>query len=252
MTSSAEQRVKDLVDRWLISLDLHLKYSALSEEDYAQVQPWPAHERPARWILDLAREKALHLKTLLGAPGNPSREQLAESLELMAFLANLVGAQHIQRFIPLAEPANERPLVVKAEPVKAPVAVPAQPSAESADDRTREMPKLKAPAKRAPASSPSKDVEPRPPVSKANAAANTAASTANGTVRESVETPAADISTTRLQANVVADAIRLMKWGRKWHELAPLIARMAERPAEAEVRKILRQHRSAIESQLGG
>ncbi len=36
--------------------------------------------------------------------------KFSESLELMTFLANLVGCAHIERFIPLAEPADERPL----------------------------------------------------------------------------------------------------------------------------------------------
>jgi hypothetical protein len=46
---------------------------------------------------------------------------------------------------------------------------------------------------------------------------------------------------------VIADAVRLLNWGRRWHELAELIARMADRPKLPEVRRILRSHRAAIE-----
>jgi hypothetical protein len=49
-------------------------------------------------------------------------------------------------------------------------------------------------------------------------------------------------------ATVIADAVRLISWGREWPQLAGLIARLADRPPEAEVWKILRQHRSEIET----
>jgi hypothetical protein len=41
--------------------------------------------------------------------------------------------------------------------------------------------------------------------------------------------------------------VRLLKWGKPWHELAELIARIADRPPAAEIRKVLRSHRSEIE-----
>ena len=36
--------------------------------------------------------------------------KFSDSLELMTFLTNLVGSEHIERFIPLADPENEREL----------------------------------------------------------------------------------------------------------------------------------------------
>jgi hypothetical protein len=51
---------------------------------------------------------------------------------------------------------------------------------------------------------------------------------------------------------VVADAARLVQWGRKWYELPELIARMAGRPPLSEVRKILKDHKTAIEKRAGG
>jgi hypothetical protein len=50
-------------------------------------------------------------------------------------------------------------------------------------------------------------------------------------------------------ATVIADAVRLLSWGREWPQLASLVARLADRPPEAEVLKILRQHRTDIEAQ---
>ncbi|HQR47880.1 MAG TPA: hypothetical protein PL152_01015, partial [Steroidobacteraceae bacterium] len=47
---------------------------------------------------------------------------------------------------------------------------------------------------------------------------------------------------------VIADAVRLLSWGREWPQLAGLIARLADRPPEPEVWAILRAHRSSIQS----
>jgi hypothetical protein len=49
---------------------------------------------------------------------------------------------------------------------------------------------------------------------------------------------------------VIADAVRLLGWGRKWHELADAISRMAGRPPMAEIRRILREHKAAIDKQV--
>ena len=47
---------------------------------------------------------------------------------------------------------------------------------------------------------------------------------------------------------VFNDAVRLIQWGRKWHELGELISRLADRPSVGEVRRILRTHRARIET----
>jgi hypothetical protein len=60
--------------------------------------------------------------------------------------------------------------------------------------------------------------------------------------------PPAAAPPTRLEATVIADAARLISWGREWPQLAALIARLADRPPEAEVWEILRRHRAEIES----
>jgi len=51
--------------------------------------------------------------------------------------------------------------------------------------------------------------------------------------------------------SVIADAVRLMQWGRKWYELAELISRMADRPALPDVRRILKDRKSEIEKLAG-
>src|SRR6185312_14767295 len=55
----------------------------------------------------------------------------------------------------------------------------------------------------------------------------------------------------RRELKVIADAVRLLGWGRKWHELPELISRMADRPPLAEVRRILRDQRETIAQQSG-
>jgi hypothetical protein len=54
------------------------------------------------------------------------------------------------------------------------------------------------------------------------------------------------------RAQVIADAARLVQWGRKWYELPELIARMADRPTLPEVRRILKENKSAIDPKTGG
>jgi len=49
------------------------------------------------------------------------------------------------------------------------------------------------------------------------------------------------------EAQIVADAVRLLKWGREWHELADSIARIADRPGAADIRKVLKTFRADIE-----
>jgi len=50
---------------------------------------------------------------------------------------------------------------------------------------------------------------------------------------------------------VIADAARLVQWGRKWFELPELIARMADRPSLPDVRRILKENKVAIEKKAG-
>lgn len=167
--------------------------------------------------------------------------KFAESLELMAFLANLVGIQHIQRFIPLADPSRtETASMSQTLEVVQPRTSPAQKPRASGDDTTREMPKLKAAA-----GAPVRAAAPPQVQAKRNDGAKPAARAAAAPVRPVAAAKA--IPATDLRGKIIADAIRLLKWGKSWHELAELIERIAERPPAAEIRKVLRANRSEIE-----
>lgn len=292
----ADKRVMELLDRWLTSIELHLKYAELDDVSYQQMQPWPKHERPARWILELAQQKVLSLQTLCKTHLADNDPSFAEALELMCFLANLVGAQHIQRFIPLAMPEREakpdtgvhRAIALQqaalkqagqpaqsSAPVSAPVIAPAPPAVAPAPPALKPAPiPAAAPPTPAPAARPM-----AAPVNIASPAPSAAVEDPDKTremprlrpVRQqrqqaakaaepprrlhlknapAVTKPAHPPASSQLNDVVIADAVRLLRWGRQWHEIAELIARMAERPNIAEVRKILRSHKPAIEQQL--
>jgi hypothetical protein len=214
--SPADQRVAELLDRWLASVDLHARYLSLDDAAYARVQEWPAHARPTRWVVDLARTRLLELKKLLADRHAAGDAGFAEALELMGLLTNLLGSEHLQRFIPLAQPvgaaAPDTASTLPASPAKVTAAAPP-------------------PAKPKPARPPDPTVKVQ-------------------TRRRSVQPPVRPaVPVDKATATVIADAVRLLSWGREWPQLASLIARMADRPPEAEILKILRKHRTDIEAQ---
>jgi hypothetical protein len=246
----ADRRISELIDKWLASIELHLQYVELSDAAYARAQPWPKHDRPSRWVVEVARQKALELKQHCETRQAMGDSKFAESLELMCFLANLVGIQNIQRFIPLAEAgkqctgsATATSPTLEATVIKPDVARARAP----AEEATREMPKLKpaAPRPAAAAASPKaaapKAAPPPPPRPAAQRTAPAKAAEAlSGTLSGDVK------------SKIIADAIRLLKWGKPWHELAELIGRIADRPPVAEIRKVLRTHKADIESKAAG
>jgi hypothetical protein len=263
----ADRRITELIDKWLASIDLHLKYVELSDAAYARVQAWPKHDRPTRWVLEVARQKILELKAQCETRQAMGDGKFSEALELMAFLANLVGIQHIQRFVPLADPTRTEPVfstTATVEVVQPPRSAPPK-QRPSGDDTTREMPRIKAtvpapprptpePARPAAAAAPAPAPTParaaptpaplakRTDGAKAPARAPTSAPARPAAAARSVAQPSAD-----LRGKIIADAIRLLKWGKSWHELAELIERIAERPPAGEIRKVLRAHRAEIE-----
>ena len=58
----------------------------------------------------------------------------------------------------------------------------------------------------------------------------------------------APATVTQVEHVVIADAVRLLGWGKQWHELAEMIARLAERPSPSEIRRILRTYRDQIDA----
>jgi len=55
----ADDRVLQLLQKWQKSLDLHARYADLPEDQYWLVQPWPNHQRPTKWVVDLARQRLI-------------------------------------------------------------------------------------------------------------------------------------------------------------------------------------------------
>jgi hypothetical protein len=233
---TAGERMRRLLSRWQKSLELHTSYLTLDNDHYWHIQPWPAHERPAAWVVRLARQKVAELARTLEEQLARKNEAFAEGLEQMAFLANLVGLQPAGRHIPLADPQNERPEFLANAKNSATAAMRrAALRAQVAEQRsgiepTREMPapRLKAAlrsgaSRRAPLPRPQElpALPPQPP-----------------------EPPPAPDPRVR---QVLEDAARLLQWGRKWHELGELISRLAERPALQDVRRILRAHRAQLQ-----
>jgi hypothetical protein len=245
MATPADQRLLELLGRWLESLELHSKYSSLDDDSYWQVQPWSEHQRPTRWIIDLARQKTVALRAQVEQRAKAGDTQFSDALELMAFLANLVGAEHIERFIPVAEARNERDLSSK----------PSDRGSDSTIQQagtvtaTREMPKFLG-TKRAP-----------PPPGTAQVARNERKPAAvlkpapRAPAKSAPKKPAAQTERAgppeAARDQVIADAARLVQWGRKWFELPELIARMADRPSLPDVRRILKENKVAIEKKAG-
>jgi hypothetical protein len=246
MATPADQRLLELLGRWLESLELHTKYSSLDDDSYWKIQPWSEHQRPTRWIIDLARQKTVALRAQVEKRAKSGDTQFSDALELMAFLANLVGSEHIERYIPVAEARNERDLSSKA-PENGVDDTSEQPAVTVT--ATREMPKFLG-AKRAPA-----------PTGTAQVARNERKPAAvvkpapKAPVRPPPKKPAAQPERAgpadAAREQVIADAARLVQWGRKWFELPELIARMADRPTLPDVRRILKENKAAIEKKVG-
>jgi hypothetical protein len=261
MATPADQRLLELLEKWLKSLELHAKYSSLDDDSYWKIQPWVEHQRPSRWIIDLAMQKTIALRTHVEERAKIGDTKYSDSLELMIFLANLVGSEHIERFIPVADAQNERSLTPESpsdDTVAAPVTVTA----------TREMPQFLA-TKRTPpptgtsqvarterksatpAKPAAKPVNKQPPRLGAGVKAPPAPKPA-GKSGQKIAAAAPSDPSDAAREQVIADAARLVQWGRKWYELPELIARMADRPSLPEVRRILKENKSAIDAKAGG
>jgi len=274
---SGEQpgKLEALLDRWQTSLDLHARYAALDDARYWHVQPWPKHERPQRWIIQLARKRILALRRIVAQRQNEGDADFLEGIETMGFLASMVGLTSVERFIPLATHETERrevldalPEDVESRPAPEAARARATPVAENprprnADTRrapdaavrtvehrrnvetTRQMPALaQSRTERAPAA----------PRAGAQARQSAPATQPRREVRREAQRPAAvkprkaPSTITQPEHVVIADAVRLLEWGKQWHEIAEMIARLSERPSPSEIRRILRTYRDHIDA----
>jgi hypothetical protein len=269
MATPADQRLLELLEKWLTSLELHTKYASLDDDSYSTIQPWPEHQRPSRWIIDLAKQKTLALQTQLQERIKTGDTKFSDSLELMIFLANLVGSQHIERFIPLAEAATEANAGGDSTVMQA-IATP-EPAASNAATGTREMPKFVVGQGRTPAAASTervtrterKSLEPAPGVGPVPAAKPAVGSTPAPVTSLAGKPAAADAAaggstaynqngvTEAARDQVIADAARLVQWGRKWYELAEAISSMSDRPHVTDVRRILKDNKELIDKKAG-
>jgi hypothetical protein len=241
-------QLEALLERWQTSLDLHAKYSALDDARYWHVQPWPKHERPQRWIIQLARKRIIALKRLVTQRHSEGDRACIEGIEIMGFLATMVGLTAVDRFIPLATHETERRdvLSAKSDPAARPSAETSRartpPTAREAPSReqkrteaTRQMPvppnsRAAVPLKEPPTPVPKREVR-------------------RETARPAIVKPKkAPATVTQTEHVVIADAVRLLGWGKQWHELAEVIARLSERPSPSEIRRILRTYRDQIDA----
>jgi hypothetical protein len=265
-TPSGElDQLESLLRRWQTSLDLHAQYAALDDTRYWHVQPWPKHERPQRWIIQLARKRILALQRLVTQRQAEGDRAFIEGIEIMGFLATLVGLTSVERFIPLATHETERRDVLAAKPKEKDK--DKEKAARTAENRrvaeapartgehkrtaetTRQMPQLPnskvyrmLAAQRAGV-----------PVKPAGGGAAAVPAVKRDVRREpnrpaTVKPKKPPTSVTQMEHVVIADAVRLLGWGRQWHELAEMIARLAERPAPSEIRRILRTYRDQIDA----
>lgn len=269
MATPADQRLLELLEKWLTSLELHTKYASLDDDTYSKMQPWPEHQRPSRWIIDLAKQKTLTLQTQLQERIKTGDTKFSDSLELMIFLANLVGSQHIERFIPLAEAATEASAGGDAT-VMQPIATP-EAAASIAATGTREMPKFVVGQSRVPATATTervtrterKPAEPAPSAGTAPANKPAVGSKAAPAAKPAGRPTAAETAAAGSKAydqtgvteaardQVIADAARLVQWGRKWYELAEAISSMSDRPHVTDVRRILKDNKELIDKKAG-
>jgi len=247
MATPADQRLLELLEKWLKSLELHTKYSSLDDDSYWKIQPWAEHQRPSRWILNLAKQKTIALQLQVQERVKMGDAKFSDSLELMIFLANLVGSEHIERFIPVAEAQNER--VLGLEPPDDATVI-----AASTVTATREMPKFLVTKQHGAPPTATTQVArtEHKPAPTAKAAGKTSSSKQPMKKAVAPAKAAAKALSDAAGQQVIADAARLVQWGRKWFELPELIARMADRPTLPEVRRILKENKSAIDEKAGG
>ncbi len=236
--SVADKRIDELLDRWLASVELHAGYLELDDAAYAKVQDWPRHQRPTRWIVELARSRLGELRRQVADHQAKGDTAFAESLELMSFLTTLLGSGHVERFIPLVAATSREP----AQEAIAPTVEAPRPAVEPTVIRPRTAKAGAAQARAPAAAATTAAARPRAPVARTRAPVEKA--TPPATPVTAAKTPKPD----KIATTVIADAARLLSWGREWPQIASLIARLADRPPEQEVWAILRTHRAAIQA----
>lgn len=246
MDKETPRQLDALLTRWQTSLDLHARYAALDDARYWHVQPWPKHERPQRWIIQLARKRIIALKRLVAQRQVEGDHAFLEGIEIMGFLATLVGLNPVERHIPLATAETERRDVLAAKPEPA----AARAAAETVRTRTTEQRRTAETTRQMPVLATRAAATSRAPASPkaAPSATQNRRELKREPPRAAAARPKRATTVTQAEHVVIADAVRLLGWGRQWHELAEAIARLSERPAPSEIRRILRTYRDQIDA----
>ncbi len=248
--TAADKRVDELLERWLASVDRHARYLSLDDAAYARAENWPRHQRPNALVVNLARTRLRELQAHLVERRDAGDARFAEALELMSFLTGLLGSEHLQRFIPLA--TGKPPDTGVSATVE-------QPRLRSAA-RAAAVQRVAGPATAGKPQAAARTAAPgaahkvntgthRRPVRASNTArrrATPACSQSPAPAPAAAPAAAAKAVPDALARQVIADAVRMLAWGREWPAVAGLIARMADRPSEADIWKILRAHRTEI------
>jgi hypothetical protein len=244
--TAADKRVEQLLDRWTASLELHARYMQLDDAAYARAETWPKHQRPTRWVVDLARKQLRELQAHLAQRTGAGDPHFSEALELMSFLTGLLGSEHLERFIPLATGNAPDPAASGTVEQPRPRSSRARPSSTSGTNRQAVPPKP-APASKHSQTPAQRMTASRPMPSRADPTPRPASQpTSRAAPAPSAEPPRAATVADARSGQVIADAVRMLEWGREWPALAGLISRMADRPSEQDIWKILRAHRSEI------
>ena len=241
----AERRIAELIERWQASLDLHARYLKLDAAAYARAEAWPKHQRPNAWVIELAGKRLHELRTLLEQRAGAKDDGFAEALELMSFLTNLLGSENIERFIPLAtgKPPDtgvsatvEQPRVRNASKATA----ASRGASTSASGRQTVARQLTAPTSK-------RTAAPALPGPARAPAASTSRTSSSTSARPATPSPSPSAPPKDpMSRQVIADAVRMLEWGKEWPAIAGLIARMADRPTESGIWTILRAHRQQI------
>ena len=157
-----------------------------------------------------------------------------EGIEIMSFLATLVGLTSVERFIPLATHETERRDVLEREAGTREGVARARGRQERATGRHRPFAHTRRVAHRRTPRGPPKPRARCPcwrnPRRRARSAMPAATGNHQAARRAAKHPPVkpkkAPTTVTQPEHVVIADAVRLLGWGKQWHELADMIARL--------------------------
>ena len=100
MATPADQRLLELLEKWLKSLELHIGIRRSTTTATGRFSLGRSISARAAGSSIWPCRRPLALRAQVEERIKPGDTQFSDSLELMTFLANLIGSEHIERFIP--------------------------------------------------------------------------------------------------------------------------------------------------------